>query len=91
MAPVGCQNVIRMLLIDCFGAVGAVLVTADASQSIGVAEIGEAVIGGSGTDNIKFPVRVRGEQFRTNISTSDQLGPDTISRMTYYATKHGKR
>ncbi len=68
-----------------------IMVTADASQSIGIAVIGEAVIGGSGTDNIKFPVRVRGEQFRTNISTSDQLGPDTISRMTYYATKHGKR
>ena len=68
-----------------------VMVTADASQSIGLAVIGDAVIGGSRTDNIKFPVRVRGEQFRTNISTSDRLGPDTISRMTYYATKHGKR
>ncbi len=68
-----------------------VLVTADTSQSIGVGIIGQATIGGSSIDNIKFPIRLRGEQFRLNIKTSDQSGPDIISRITYYATKHGKR
>lgn len=68
-----------------------VLVTADTSESIGVGIIGETTIGGSSIDNIKFPMRLRGEQFRLNIKTSDQFGPDIISRITYYATKHGKR
>lgn len=67
------------------------LVTADSSEAIGVGIIGQTSIGGSSIDNIKFPFRLRGEQFRTNIKTNDQLGPDTISRYTYYATQHGKR
>ena len=68
-----------------------VLVTADSSESIGVGIIGQTAIGGSAIDNLKIPFRLRGEQFRITISTNDQLGPDTISRYTYYATQHGKR
>jgi hypothetical protein len=68
-----------------------VLVTADSTDSIGVGVVGQASIGGSSINNIKFPMRLRGEQFRINIKTNDQLGPDVISRLTYYATKHGKR
>lgn len=62
-----------------------------ANQPIGLAEIGINVIGGSSIQNLKYPLRWRGDVVRVTISTSDIKGPDILSRFSLYANKHGKR
>lgn len=58
---------------------------------IGLAVIGQSKIGGSSTQNVKYSLRWRGEQVRLTFTTNDTKGPDTISRVTLYATKWGRR
>lgn len=58
---------------------------------IGLAKIGSTKIGGSSVQNIKHPLRWRGEQVRLTFTTNDQKGPDTVSRYTLYANRYGKR
>ncbi len=69
----------------------ATVITSGASLGIGVAVIGEHVIGGTGIVNPKVPLRVRGEQIRLHVQTTDSKGPDVLSRSTLYYTQHGKR
>lgn len=67
------------------------ITASSASQPIGIFTIGDDVIGGAGIKNLKYPLRVRGEQSRITFSTEDTEGPDTLSRFTLYATVWGKR
>ena len=57
---------------------------------IGLAVVGEALVGGSPVQNIKFPLRVRGEVVRLTVTTSGMSGPDLISRYTIYGVKRGR-
>lgn len=61
------------------------------ASPIGLAIVGAAKVGGTTVQNVKYPLRWRGEQVRLSISTQDNLGPDTISRYTLYATRWGRR
>ena len=58
---------------------------------IGLAIIGEAVIGGSPVANIKHPLRVRGEVMRLTITTESTAGPDILGRFTLYANVRGRQ
>lgn len=69
----------------------ATITASSASQPIGTFTIGEDQIGGAGIKNVKYPLRVRGEQVRITFTTQDALGPDTLSRFTLYATVWGKK
>ncbi len=57
---------------------------------IGLAIVGNATIGGSSIQNIKYPLRWRGEQVRLTFTTNDNQGPDVLSRFTLYATRWGR-
>ncbi|MCB7127938.1 MAG: hypothetical protein J3T61_00165 [Candidatus Brocadiales bacterium] len=61
------------------------------ADAVGSAVIGSFIIGGSKVQNQKFPLRVRGETVRLTFSNDNQLGPDILSRLTLYWTKHGKK
>ncbi len=65
---------------------------AGGSGSIGSIIIGQWTIGGgSGIFDRKFPLRWRGKEMRLTISTSDQRGPDVISRFTLFINRLGIR
>lgn len=66
-----------------------VISTSGAAASIGLAIVGEAVIGGSPVINDKYALRWRGERVRLTISTSDTKGKDIISNFTFYYTEAG--
>lgn len=59
--------------------------------TIGVAEVGTTPIGNSGVDDDKYALRWNGEQVQLSFKTSDNKGPDTLSRFVLYVTEHGKR
>lgn len=61
------------------------------SAPIGRAEIGTNVIGGSGVENEKEALRWRGEVGRFTFETTDNKGPDTLSRFSIYHNVHGQR
>jgi len=65
--------------------------TSGGSTPIGLAVVGSTEIGGSSIQNRKHSLRWRGEQVRLTWTTSDSLGPDTLSRYTLYATAWGMR
>ena len=69
----------------------AMITASSASQPIGTFTIGDDQIGGAGIKNVKYPLRVRGEQVRITFTTEDDKGPDTLSRFTLYATVWGKK
>ena len=64
--------------------------TSGATASIGIAIIGQAVIGGSPVVNDKYALRWRGERVRFTISTDNTVGKDIISNYTVYYTELGK-
>ncbi len=64
--------------------------TSGAASSIGLAIIGEWVIGGSPVINDKYALRWRGERARFTISTDDTKGKDIISNFTIYYIEAGK-
>ncbi len=65
---------------------------AGGSGSVGGSIIGQWTIGGaSGIFDQKFPLRWRGKEMRLTISTSDQLGPDVVSRFTLFINRLGIR
>ena len=68
-----------------------VTVSAAAGEPVGLAVVGEAAVGGSSIENVKYPLHWRGETVRFTFETDDQTGPDVISRYTVYYTRHGKR
>ncbi|RJO72868.1 MAG: hypothetical protein C4523_02535 [Myxococcales bacterium] len=61
-----------------------------ASSPIGVAVIGETIIGGSSVQNEKYSLRWRGESVRLTFTTDDANGPDTLSRFSLYVNVLGR-
>jgi hypothetical protein len=61
-----------------------------ASAPIGIGVVGETTIGGSSIQNVKYPIRVRGEVVRMTFTTNDANGPDILSRYTLYYNMLGK-
>ena len=60
------------------------------SDAIGIATI-PFKIGGSGIQNKKYACRSRGEVHKVRFTTTDNGGPETISRFTLYGTTFGAR
>lgn len=65
--------------------------TSGAATPIGIAVVGQSQVGGSSVQNIKYPFRLRGEVAKINISNSNTLGPDILSRYTLYWNEFGRR
>lgn len=67
------------------------LITLGATDPIGDFAVGASKIGGSGTANIKAPLRCNGEVMRFTFRNSTTTGPDVIGRYTLYSAMMGQR
>lgn len=68
-----------------------VTVATSGNNAVGVGIIGQTQIGGSSVQNVKYPLRVRGEVTRVTFTNSNTAGPDIISRFTLYGNIFGRR
>lgn len=65
--------------------------TSGGATPLGLATIGEAVIGGSSINNQKYPLRWKGEVVRITFSNDHSEGPDILDRFTLYANVWGRK
>jgi hypothetical protein len=69
-----------------------ITVSAGGNGQIGVAVIGQAAIGdGTFAQAQKYPLRVRGEEFRLQFTTESSAGPDIITGLSVYGEVFGAR
>lgn len=65
-------------------------VSGDATP-VGIGVIGSMNIGGSSVQNVKHPLRTKGEVIRISITNQHDKGPDIIDRFTLYANLWGRK
>lgn len=68
-----------------------ITVSTSAGAAVGNFVVGTSQIGGSTVNNVKLPLRWRGEAVKFRFTTQGGVGPDVLSRLTVYLTRHGKQ
>lgn len=66
-------------------------VVAVGGSNIGQFTVNNSPIGGTGVDQTKVPMRLRGEQAQFTITTNSVAGPDVITGYYIYGNQYGRR